>query len=124
MAHSKLIGSILGPTLVAMIVSEFPLVQPDLYAAQIPPVVYLSGVLMFIGGLAIARFHNVWARNWIVLITLTGWGLLALGLTRMFFASQYRQTSAGTAPGVFMVIEAVLLLDGLVITFKSYWGRT
>lgn len=72
MAHSKLIGSILGPTLVAMIASEFPLVQPDLYATQIPPVVYVSGVLMFIAGLAIVRFHNVWSRSWTVLITLTG----------------------------------------------------
>lgn len=124
MAHSKLIGSILGPTLVAMIASEFPLVQPDLYATQIPPVVYVSGVLMFIAGLAIVRFHNVWSRSWTVLITLTGWGLLALGLTRMFFASQYRQASAGTAPSIFMVLEAVLLLTALIVTFKSYRGQT
>lgn len=73
--------------------------------------------------MAIVRFHNVWARSWTVVITLTGWGLLALGLTRMFFASQYRQASARTAPGTFMVLEAVLLLVGLIITLKSYWGR-
>lgn len=120
MAQSKQIGSILGPTLVAMIVSEFPLVQPDLYAAQIPPVVYLSGVLMLIGGLAVVRFHNVWARSWTILITLTGWVFLALGLARMFFASQYRRASADTSPGIFMVLEAFLLLVGLLITFKSY----
>jgi hypothetical protein len=47
-----------------MIVSEFPLVQPHLYDAQTPPVVYLSGVLMFVAGLAIARVHNRWARDW------------------------------------------------------------
>ena len=70
------------------------------------------------------RFHNVWSRSWTVLITLTGWGLLALDLTRMFFASQYRQASAGTAPNIFMVIETVLLLTGLIITFKSYGGQS
>jgi hypothetical protein len=51
---SKSIAGLLGPTLTAMIASEFPLVQPHLYDAQIPPVVYLSGTLMFVAGLAIA----------------------------------------------------------------------
>jgi hypothetical protein len=45
MPNSKRIAGLVGPTLVAMLVSEFPLVQPHLYDAQIPPVVYLSGVL-------------------------------------------------------------------------------
>jgi hypothetical protein len=43
MPNSKQIAGLVGPTIVAMIGSEFPLVQPHLYDAQIPPVVYLSG---------------------------------------------------------------------------------
>jgi hypothetical protein len=120
MANSKQIGAILGPTIVAMTVAEFPLVQPHLYDAQIPPVVYLSGVLMFVGGLAIVRTHNVWARNWTVLVTLSGWFFLGLGLVRMFAAGQYRQTSADTSQAVFMVLEAILVLIGLLISFQSY----
>jgi hypothetical protein len=53
MASSKRIAGLLGPTIVVMVASEFPLVQPHLYDAQIPPVVYLSGVLLFVAGLAI-----------------------------------------------------------------------
>src|SRR5271166_1483673 len=86
MSESKRIAGLVGPTIVAMIVSEFPLVQPHLYDAQIPPVVYLSGVLMFVAGLAIVRAHNHWALDWSVLITLSGWFGLALGLFRMFAA--------------------------------------
>ena len=122
MPDSKRIGALLGPTIVAMVVSEFPLVQPHLYDAQIPPVVYLSGVLMFVAGLAIVRAHNRWAKDWTVLITLTGWFFLLLGLFRMFAAGLYRQSSAQTSPSVFMVVEAMLLILGLVITVKSY-GR-
>ena len=84
MPNSKRIAGIVGPTIVAMVVSEFPLVQPHLYDAQIPPVVYLSGVLMFVGGLAIVRAHNHWALDWSVLVTLSGWFFLLLGLFRMF----------------------------------------
>jgi hypothetical protein len=103
-----------------MILSEFPLVQPHLYDAQIPPVVYISGTLMFVGGLAIVRTHNQWVRNWTVLITLSGWIFLFLGLFRMFFASAYLQGAANTRTTTFMVLEVVLLIVGLIITFKSY----
>jgi hypothetical protein len=105
-----------------MLVSEFPLVQPHLYDAQIPPVVYLSGVLMFVGGLAIIRAHNHWRRDWTVLVTLSGWFGLLLGLFRMFAAGQYQRGSANTSPTTFMVLEAILLVGGLVMTFKAY-GR-
>ena len=64
MASSKALAGLVGPTIVAMIVSEYPLVQPHLYDTQIPPVVYLSGVLMFVAGLAIMRVHNLWALDW------------------------------------------------------------
>jgi hypothetical protein len=120
MANSKRIGALLGPTLLVMLVAEFPLVQPHLYDAQIPPVVYLSGVLMFVAGLAIVRAHNAWARNWTVLVTLCGWFFLVLGLVRAFAAGQYRQASANTHPWVFVAVEAILLVVALWITFKSY----
>ena len=120
MTTSKRIAGLAGPTIVAMTVSEFPLVQPHLYDAQIPPVVYLSGVLMFVAGLAIVRVHNRWERNWTVLVTLTGWFSGALGLVRMFAASGYQRGSAGTTPTVFMVLESVLLVCGLIMTIKAY----
>jgi energy-converting hydrogenase Eha subunit C len=103
-----------------MVVSEFPLVQPHLYDAQIPPVIYLSGILMFAGGLAIVRAHNRWARDWTVLVTLSGWFLLALGLFRMFAASIYQRVAANTSTTVFMALESILLVIGLIMTFKAY----
>jgi len=107
-----------------MLLAEFPLIQPNLYDAQIPPVIYLSGVLMFVAGLAVVRAHNVWARNWTVLITLSGWFFIALGLVRMFAASQYRQATQGASSMTFMVLEGLLLLVALVITFKAYSSNT
>ena len=120
MANSRHIAALLGPTLVAMLVAEFPLVQPHLYDNQIPPVVYLSGVLMFVAGLAVVRAHNLWSRNWTVLVTVTGWFLLVLGLVRMFAASQYHQVAAITSSTVFMLLEGVLLLVALIITYQGY----
>ena len=120
MTDSKQIAGLLGPTMVVMLVSEFPLIQPHLYDAQIPPVVYLSGVAMFVAGLAVVRTHNLWTRNWTVLVTLSGWFFLSLGLLRMFTAGQYQRSAAETSPGVFMVLEGCLLVVALVITYKAY----
>ena len=77
---------------------------------------------MFVGGLAIVRAHNHWVRNWTILITLSGWVFLLLGVFRMFFAGAYLQGSANTSATTFMVLEVILLIVGVIITFKSYSG--
>ena len=120
MPESKRIAGLVGPTIVAMIASEFPPVQPHLYDIQIPPVVYLSGVLMFVAGLAIVRAHNRWARDWTLLITLSGWFGVVLGLFRMFAAGRYQRSAADTSATVFMVLEGVLFVCGVIMTFKAY----
>ena len=118
--NSRPIAALVGPTLAAMLISESPLVQPHLYDAQIPPVVYLSGVLMFVGGLAIVRAHNHWARDWTVLVTLLGWFFLAVGLFRMFAAGLYQRGSQNTSAGAFMALEGILLVLALIMTLKAY----
>ena len=120
MASSKRIAGLLGPTIVVMVASEFPLVQPHLYDAQIPPVVYLSGVLLFVAGLAIVRAHNVWRRDWTVLVTLSGWFFLLVGLFRMFAAGLYQRSSANASSIFFMILEGILFVLGLIMTFKAY----
>jgi hypothetical protein len=120
MASSKRIAGLLGPTIVVMVASESPLVQPHLYDAQIPPVVYLSGVLMFVAGLAIVRAHNLWRRDWTVLVTLSGWFFLVLGLFRMFAAGLYHRSSARAGSMFFMIFEGILFVVGLIMTFKAY----
>jgi energy-converting hydrogenase Eha subunit C len=119
---SRAIGGLVGPSLMAIIASEFPLVQPGLYDQQIPPVVYISGTLLFIAGLAIVRAHNRWVWAWPVLITLVGWAALVLGLVRMFVAARYVTAAGATSSSTFMVIEAVLFAVGALITANA-WRR-
>jgi uncharacterized membrane protein HdeD (DUF308 family) len=119
-ANSRQLGGLLGPAIGVILLSEFPLIQPHLYDAQIPPVIYLSGIIMFVAGLALVRAHNVWEKNWTFLITLAGWFLLLLGLVRMFAASQYQQAIQRASSITFMVLEGCLFLAALTITFKAY----
>ena len=120
MSSSKQIAGLVGPTLVVMLASEFPLVQPHLYDMQIPPVVYLSGILMFVGGLAVVRAHNHWRPDWTVLVTLSGWFGVVLGLFRMFAAERYQRGSASTSTRTFMILEGVLFATAVMMTVKAY----
>src|SRR6476661_2172173 len=113
MSNSKNVAAIVGPTIVAMVASEFPLVQPHLYDTQTPPVVYLSGTLMFVGGLAVVRMHNRWKWDWTLLVTLSGWFFLLLGLFRMFAAGLYQRSSASASSTFFMILEGILFVVGL-----------
>lgn len=122
MDSSQLIASLMGPTLVAILVAEFPLVQPRLYDKQIPPVVYLSGTIFFFAGLVVVRFHNLWVPDWRVLVTLSGWFMLLLGLLRMFMASQYVQRAQRVSERAYMVLEGVLLLVGLFLTYRGWFS--
>src|SRR4029453_5604200 len=102
--------------------AEFPPLKPHLYETQIPPVVYLSGVLMFVAGLAVVRTHNRWRLDWTVLVTLSGGFALVRGVVRMFAASSYQQRAGTLATTTFITVESVLLACGLVMTFKAYVG--
>jgi hypothetical protein len=103
-----------------MIVSEFPLVQPHLYDARIPPLVYLSGVLLLVASLAIIRAHNRWAHDWTVLVTLAGWFGIVPGLFRMSATGLYQRSAADTSTTVFVVLGGVLFGCGLIMRFKAY----
>ena len=120
MASSKQLAGLVGPTIVAMIVSEFPLVQPHLYDTQIP-----AGRLP-IGRSDVSRRPGDRARPQSLGLELdgtrhVGWVVFGpLGLFRMFAASAYQQGAASTPTPVFMVLEGILLLCGIVLTFKAY----
>jgi hypothetical protein len=81
MTNSKKIAALIGPTLTAITVSET--LNIHIWADNTAAGVHLNGSLLFLAGLSIIRAHNHWVRNWSLMITLTGWFILFLGLLRM-----------------------------------------
>jgi hypothetical protein len=118
MEKSTSIARIVGPTLIVVVLSELKIWNPTLYDTQIVPLVYLSGVLVFIAGLTIVRKHNRWLWGWQTTITVVGWSGMLLGLFRMFFP-QMVKTRFMNGNIAFMV-EIFLILIGIFLTFKAY----
>ena len=118
MADSRGLAGLIGPTLIALSVSEA--LNSDIWANVPATQTYLAGTLWFVAGLAIVRAHHQWTPGWPMLITLVGWFAILGGLMRMFAPVLAQQSVP--RPAIVMTIQGVLLMIGLILTFKAY-GR-
>src|ERR1700732_1738486 len=101
MTTSKMIAGLMGPTLVAIAAAmvlnfgSFPELAEQV--ARDPGLIFLSGILLFVAGLAIVRVHNVWVGGWPVLVTVLGWLALLGGLIRILFPTGLARIASGLA---------------------------
>jgi 2-hydroxy-6-oxonona-2,4-dienedioate hydrolase len=116
MPNSKRVAKLIGPTLMALAITEA--INIRIFENNPPSVVYLNGSLLFIAGLSIVRAHNLWTRGWPVLLTLVGWLGILLGSFRMIAP----ESAHTTHPAVFVLL-IVLLGIGILLTFKAYGGE-
>lgn len=116
MANSKSIAGLIGPSLVAITLSET--VNVHIWAGNTAAGVYANGALLFVAGLAIVRAHNLWVRGWPVIVTLVGWFLIALGLFRMFFPELQLEGAKHTS--TVSVLTMPVLAVGIFLTYKAY----
>ena len=126
MATSKMLAGLIGPTFVVVAVSMFLNLSflPALIeqGAADRALIYTTGLITFVVGLAIVRAHNRWSGGWPVVVTVLGWLFLLGGLARMFFPTQLGSAAIGLAHDTwYLVAEGViLLLLGGFLSFKAY----
>lgn len=115
METSKNISELIGPILIALSSSEF--LNLHIWTKVEAPVVYLNGLLLFTGGLELIRSHNDWTVDWTLLITLTGWLSLTLGLYRIFFPnSKQLKRNAFT----YVTLGSIFTV-GIILTVEAYF---
>jgi uncharacterized protein YjeT (DUF2065 family) len=87
-----------------------------------PSLIFLSGILLFVAGLAIVRVHNVWVGGWPVLVTVLGWVAILSGLARMLFPTHLTAIAAAVAqkPGGIIAGAIIVLVLGAFLSFKGY----
>jgi cytochrome bd-type quinol oxidase subunit 2 len=124
MPSSKTIAGFIGPTLIAIAVAlllnleSFPALAESV--SRDPLLIFVSGVLMFIAGLAIVRVHNRWEADWTVLVTVLGWIALIGGLARMMFPIELAAMATKFSQDTGLIV--VLLVVGAFLSYKGY-GR-
>lgn len=118
MTDSRRIAGLLGPTVIALAVSEALNLRLMAEHPAAVGLVYLNGILLFVAGVAIVQVHNRWTRGWPVLVTVLGWFAILGGVMRMFAP----QATTSGAPWVYGLLVALLAV-GVVLTLKGYSPR-
>jgi hypothetical protein len=84
--------------------------------------IFLAGLLALVGGLAIVLTHNVWTRDWRVIVTVIGWLALIGGVVRIVVPQLV--VSVGGAifaqAAAIPVIGVVVILVGVALSFFGY----
>lgn len=117
MNTSRNIAAIMGPTIMAA--TSLETVNFQIWEGIHPTTVFNNGVVWLMGGLAVTWFHNIWVRDWRVMVTLLGWMSLLAGLFRMAFPDG---PQAEWNVATFVSI-GVLFLAAAYITWKAYSTR-
>ena len=128
MATSLLIAKLIGPVLlvaaVAMLTDAKDLQEMGRQFLKDRALIYVTGVLAMLGGLAIINGHNIWIADWPVIITLFGWAMTIGGAVRMALPSAVRSIGGMMLenPALIRVSGAVWVLIGAFLTYIGYFS--
>jgi hypothetical protein len=120
MQSSLNIARLVGPVLAAVGVGM--LSNQPTYREMALPLIYFSGVLMLVAGLAILNLHADWTPDWRSAVTAIGWVLTCVGTFRIIapqFANFIATSIIGNA-GFFTGLGIFLVVVGGFVTFKGY----
>jgi hypothetical protein len=111
------IAAVLGPTLVAVTVSEA--INLKIWKDVHPTLVFLNGLILFAAGMFIVTSHNRWRPGRAFLVTLSGWLLVLAGAYRMFFPAA---PQLAPNPSTYALIALVGLL-GVALSVIAFLDR-
>jgi hypothetical protein len=126
MQRSLFLARLLGPLFIVIAVGM--LANQGLYHAMIgeflesDALIYLSGLLSLVAGLAIVNVHNCWAVDWRLIITILGWLMVIGGVIRIVLPRVVvgiGMTIYGP-PAAIIVVAVVALVLGAFLSWKGY----
>jgi uncharacterized membrane protein len=126
MANSIFLARLIGPVALAVGIGlflnavGFRTMADEVMRSR--ALVFISGVLSMVAGLAIVLTHNVWTANWPVLITLIGWLALLTGLARILVPDRIEALGrrAVRHPHTFNIGGIVWCAVGALLCFFGY----
>jgi len=91
-------------------------------ATRSPTLIYFSGLISLIPGLAILNVHRTWTSDWRVIITILGWLLVIGGVIRIVLPATTAALAADlySKPAVLLFVSAIVIVVGGFLTFVGY----
>jgi hypothetical protein len=130
MDRSSFLARLIGPTFVVIALGM--LINLGIYERMIAEalrpgiLLYLSGLLSLLAGLAIINLHNTWHMDWRVIITVLGWLMTIGGIIRIvapqITISIGSTVYSGRAPTI--VVALIVGALGAFLSVKGYVQQT
>ena len=92
---ARMIGPVLLAIGVALLINQASVREMAAEFLGSKALVFMSGVLSLLAGLAIVLTHNVWDASWPVAITLLGWVMAIGGVFRIVFPDSVKSMGSG-----------------------------
>lgn len=128
METSLFLAQLIGPVLIVIGLglllkkTEFREMATDFLSSR--ALIFVSGLLTLVTGLAIVLTHNIWEFNWPVIITILGWLSVFGGVFRILFPDSVQSvgTSMLDKPAMMTVSGAIQIVLGLWLSYVGYMG--
>ena len=105
----------------AVLIRYKKFIEMEGYAAKNPVMMYLSGFLILIAGVLLIVGHQIWTRDWRVIITVIGWLVLVKGVLRIFFPEMVRKLMEKKRTNrSFLLGELLVLIVSLYLTYQGF----
>ncbi|MGD0150752.1 MAG: hypothetical protein ABSB77_19410 [Xanthobacteraceae bacterium] len=126
MATSRYLAKLIGPIFLTIGIGM--LVNGPFYRDLITEAVashvliYLSGVLSLLAGLAVVMAHNRWSGGWPIIITVLGWLMVIGGVIRIVVPQLVQTVAVTIYAGHAAIIVAAILCVALggFLSFKGF----
>ena len=83
---------------------------------------YVGGFSAIVAGFALVTYHNIWAKNWTVLVTIIGWLALIKGISLIAFPRQFQKLSGPMIEGGMNVLSIIILTLGLIFGYFGFFA--
>jgi hypothetical protein len=126
METSLFLAKLLGPLLLiigaAMLINQVNMREMAAEFLDSRAMIFLSGLLTLLGGLAIVLTHNVWEAGWPVMITIFGWLSAIGGAFRIVFPDSVKSMGAAMLdkPALMTAGGIVQALLGAALCYVGY----
>lgn len=88
------------------------------------PLIFIAGMIPLVAGLTIVLTHNVWVKDWRVLITIFGWFAIFVGAFRIMFSQVVSKNGARmiAKPATLPTVATVLGVLGCIFAYFGYFN--
>lgn len=126
MDSSILLARLWGPFIVlvgaALLLNKNIFLQIEKDFFKNSALIYLAGLITFVSGLAAVIFHNIWAADWRVIITVLGWMTLIKGAWLVAMPGTVVKLAETFIKNIKLVLIpwAVMIVIGIFLIVKGY----